>query len=365
MAALAAMWYLNQIPAQATETGTITTLSEKVYESMDEGSSVVANVIMDIPFSLLSAEYDGGGNVWYRIRTDMGIEGYIPAQNVRTNGSDSEGSNAEEAEGQLEEPPEEGVRPEDRQETSLLEQEVDREKFDQDNRAVGEDRVHDSSVGVPGETDRQVRTIESVNMRRDPTTDSDIVGRIPPRVTLECIGMLKNEIGENWYEISYEGVRGYVRESTVDVINQIPPQEDRANGQNSENSQSVDETDIPGGELLSGPANTANGGENFQTQNSAGTAEPLDTQDFVEGEKVGFIGREDPDGTVTEDAQPGYTAKKWRLYIDWVAVGAFLGCFLCLMALYHLVRQIRKLYRGKVKKERTKECLPNKRKRHT
>lgn len=366
---LAGIWYLNQIPSLAAETGTISTMSERVYERMDESSGVVANVIMDSPFSLLSAEYDDSGNVWYRIRTNMGAEGYIPARNVRVNGTDSETEGAEEAGGQSEESAAEEERPEDGADPFSPEQETDREGVGQDRErgTAGETETSDSSMGERMETDRQVRTIESVNMRRDSAISSDIVGRIPPGVTLNCIGVQKNEIGENWYEIFYEGVHGYVRESTVDVIDRIPPQEAGRNEQNGEGSHSEDETALSGGETSSGSEKMPNGEESFQTQEAAGTEALLGTKDSAGDGKaeVQDVGMGDSDGGMTEDVRPDHREKKWRFYIDWVVVGVFLGCFLCMMALRHLIRQIRKLYRGKSKKERMKECLPNKRKRHT
>ena len=53
------------IPVYATETGTTSGMSAKVYESMNEEGTVVANVIRGSRFTILATETDEEGGQWY------------------------------------------------------------------------------------------------------------------------------------------------------------------------------------------------------------------------------------------------------------------------------------------------------------
>lgn len=157
------VWMIFQMPVYAAETGTTSGMSAKVYESMSEDGTVVANVIKGSVFTILSEHTDENGTEWYFICTDIGQEGYIQKEETFRE--------AEETQQSIEQTPQ-----------------------------------------------KQIKFIQNVNIRELPTTEAEIVGRVPRNTILEPLEKQENESGEIWYQINYEGIIGYIRESTVDII---------------------------------------------------------------------------------------------------------------------------------------------------
>lgn len=157
------VWMIFQMPVYAAETGTTSGMSAKVYESMSEDGTVVANVIKGSVFTILSEHTDENGTEWYFICTDIGQEGYIQKEETFRE--------AEETQQSIEQTPQ-----------------------------------------------KQIKFIQNVNIRELPTIEAEIVGRVPRNTILEPLEKQENESGEVWYQINYEGIIGYIRESTVDII---------------------------------------------------------------------------------------------------------------------------------------------------
>lgn len=147
-------------PTYAAQTGVLANMSAKVYENMNEDSIIVANIIYGSKFNILSEETASDGIEWYFIQTDMGIKGYIKKENVQ----------------------------QEMQET------------------------------MESQKKQQIECAQNVNIRLQPTTEAEIVGRVPQHTILEPIQTQENEQGEIWYQIEYEGIMGFVRESAVDII---------------------------------------------------------------------------------------------------------------------------------------------------
>ena len=105
----ASLAFMLCIQVQAAQQGTIGELAEHVYENADTDSNIVANVILGNNFPILAEETDESGNVWYLIETDMGVQGYIPAQSVIMVSTDVSNENRTERDTRVQEPvPEEG-----------------------------------------------------------------------------------------------------------------------------------------------------------------------------------------------------------------------------------------------------------------
>lgn len=183
------MAMLLQKPTYAAQTGTLENMSAKVYENMNEDSSIVANIIYGSKFDILSEETASDGIEWYFIQTDMGVKGYIKKENVQ----------------------------QEVQET------------------------------VEGQKKQQIECAQNVNIRLQPTTEAEIVGRVPQHTILEPIQTQENEQGEIWYQIEYEGITGFVRESTVDIIEVEEAVENREPESRTNEEKSVEaetQTDI-------------------------------------------------------------------------------------------------------------------------
>lgn len=187
----AALAYTACRHVYAVETGTITELAAHVYEDADTGSNIVANVIMGYNFPILAEKTDEGGNAWYLIETDTGVQGYIPAQGVIRLGAETHEGDAQAGNAQAQEP--------------AIENE------DENN--------------LPDSVRKQLLTMQAVNIRENPSTAGEILGQIPSGIMLDYMDVITNPMGEVWYEISYEDVRGFIRQSTVTEI-EMPIQED-------------------------------------------------------------------------------------------------------------------------------------------
>lgn len=154
---------IYQKPAYASQIGTTKEMSAKVYEKKNEDSTVVANVINGSIFTILAEEVDADGIEWCLVQTDLGIKGYIKKEYVK-------------------------------------------------------EEVKDENEENEIEKKWQIEFKQNVNIRLQPTTEAEIVGRVPQYTILEPLQTQENDLGEVWYQIVYEGVTGFVRESAVDII---------------------------------------------------------------------------------------------------------------------------------------------------
>lgn len=184
--------YMVCMPVHAAEIGTIAELAEHVYETIDTGSNIVANVIMGDNFPILAETADEAGNIWYLIETDMGVQGFIPAQSVIKIPNDAQNENAQAGD------------------TPQVQEPVSREENENENN-------------LQESVKKQLFTLEVVNIRDNPSTNGEIVGKIPRETALDYIDTVTNAKGEVWYEVSYEDNQGFVKQSTVREI-EVPVQ---------------------------------------------------------------------------------------------------------------------------------------------
>lgn len=155
--------------AYADEIGEPSGLSVQIFEHMDAGSGVIANVVQGNTFMILATDSDVNGEAWYYIRTDFGVEGYVRASEVRNKADD----------------------------------------ITEDSNQDGEEAVI-----------QNIQTINTVNIRELPSTDTEIVGKIPKDIVLTPLQIQENEEGEQWYQIEYAGLIGYIKESAVRTTDQ-------------------------------------------------------------------------------------------------------------------------------------------------
>lgn len=179
--------YMVCMPVHATEMGTIVEQWQHVYVKADADSNIVANVILGDIFPILDVETDEAGNVWYLIETNMGVQGYIPAEKVITSTNNAQNENTHERDVQV-----------------------------QEQEPVAEDEDENN---LPDSVKEQLFTMQVVNIRENPSTSAEVVGKIPSGTTLDYIDSTTNTMGEIWYEISYEDISGFVKQSTVQVMN--------------------------------------------------------------------------------------------------------------------------------------------------
>lgn len=171
---------------QASEPGVITALSEKVYLEKSIGSTVLANVLQGSTVEIIFTEMDDAGGLWFYIRTDTGLEGYLPAQSAMVSVQ----------------------QPEVQQEASPQEeqQEADKPK-DEEQEPVEEEP----------QAEQKITTLDNVNIREKPTVSSRIKGNIPQGTEVSYTQSVRNEQDEVWYAVTYQGIEGYITETAVNA----------------------------------------------------------------------------------------------------------------------------------------------------
>lgn len=295
--------YIICMPVQAAQLGTIADLAAHVYERTDTDSNIVANVIMGYNFPILAEEADEAGNVWYLIETDMGVQGYIPAQGVIKITNDAQNEDT-----QVEDTP--------------VQQTVPSEENENEN---------ENENNLPDDVKKQLLTLEVVNIRENPSTNEEILGKIPRGTTLDYIDTVTNTIGEVWYEVSYEDSHGFVKDSTVREIE--TPVYGTGSTQSSVVGMTAEDIDI--GQLLE----TA---RQYQEESSVevsvnGSAALDETQ--VRDQIIDY-------DDIKIEENTGETKKKLSVpRLDMVIILSFAGILLCAVIIYKSFKRMVKLLR--------------------
>lgn len=290
--------FIMTIKAYAAEDSDIfSAASAKVYTSMSEDSDVAANLIMGNMFEVLDAQGDADGVIWYLVRTDFGAEGYVKADELdRVLMQEPQASMDEGAQD------DENVQiPENVQVPENIEGEED-------------------SEGTNNDPTGKLVVQEAVNLRRMPSTGSEILGRINRNTTLPYYEQITNDADEIWYRVIHEGSTGYVTDGAVTVMQQ--------------SSQ-------PGeGEQVSGEAETE---QDTQTQKPIQESMTIQEKKPIQ-EETQF---ETETSTITQNVfevdNETEPQRKGRRGLDKVMVVLSLGSVLCAAAIAVLIKKIWKL----------------------
>lgn len=171
---------------QASEPGVITALSEKVYLEKSIGSTVLANVLQGSTVEIIFTEMDDAGGLWFYIRTDTGLEGYLPAQSATVSVQ----------------------QPEVQQEASPQEEQQEADKPKNEEQEPVEEEP---------QAEQKITTLDNVNIREKPTVSSRIKGNIPQGTEVSYTQSVRNEQDEVWYAVTYQGIEGYITETAVNA----------------------------------------------------------------------------------------------------------------------------------------------------
>jgi hypothetical protein len=306
----------NGMLSYAAETGTITTMSEKIYDDMSDDGTVVGNVIMGSTFSLLDAQYDSEGNVWYKVETDSGVKGYIRAEKVANSNQAQSGvpvatqtENTQQSNNN---------KNNSNNDNNNDDNNNDNNNDDADNDDVvdeNNDNENNAESIQQGNVKVQVVAAQTVNIRQNPSTDADIVAKMPQGTTVDSLGVYEDANGEKWYEVSYIGIEGYVMDKVVDTIETTVEVESETNTatQTTTNNTTTNKTSS----------------SNKSTTNSS----------TVKEEKI----EESSTASAAETEQTKKSKFKFHFYIDWVAIFSLIGSLLCIGMIVRLMNTIKKL----------------------
>lgn len=325
MISLLAVICAGSAPVYAVEMGTITSMSEKVYKEKNIESGVVGNVIAGTVFSVLSTETDETGVVWCRVKTDVGTEGYIPAQNVAPAGWSDASSD--------------GIS----------------DVTAENDGAQGGGTAQDGSMesGSLEDAEKRIQIMETINIRNGASTDTEIVGKIRQGETLSYLAETENELGETWYEIEYNGVRGYIRKDTV-METENAGNAPSENGENALSQARQDEGDLEesGGEPYENMQRSEEtrapetDGELDGAKKTEAVKQPEETESIKEAKEEECTENSEKaaageSGELREDDQTEKT--RGRIRIDWIAVVSLAGSLFFAAVIVRLVKRLIKI----------------------
>lgn len=270
---------LSENKAYASEIGMPSEISVKIYEKMDEQSNVVANVIQGSAFTIIRVDADADGERWCYICTDFGTEGYVRESSVRY----------EEAE-----------------ETESKEKKSDVQR---------------------------IETVDNVNVREIPSTDAEIVGKVPHNTVLEPLQTQENENGETWYQIEYEGTVGYIRDTAVNMVTVALEKE--ADGE----EQSADDAQIING---ISEAQEIQGIDQKEETASVEQIPTIEEEQKIKTEKDAEMMESDEKTDWGVQEPDTKTSRKWVNPIDKVAIMLILGMVVSAVAIIYILKKIRK-----------------------
>ena len=200
---------IQPVSVQASELGVVTALSEKLYVEKNTESAVLANILQNSTIEIIFTEMDEAGGLWFYIRTDTGQEGYLPAQSAMTVSAQTEQSQSEAASTE--------VKPTDEEQQN--------------------------------QSEHKITTLDNVNIRENPTVNSQIKGNIPQGTEVSYTQSIRNEQDEVWYAVTYQGIDGYITETVVsseqvsDEPEQIETVEQKENVQTTETESQAESSD--------------------------------------------------------------------------------------------------------------------------
>lgn len=275
----------------------------KVYCEMSDSSNVTANLIEGNTFEVLETVYDDEGGMWYRIRTDFGVEGYVRANEI------------DRLKIEKQEQPQELPESAESLETGDIDENTSAENVSDEEILQEEASDAQKSDKVNGE----VITLAVVNLRSMPSAGSKIINKIGKGVRIKYSQKLMNDTGESWYKVDYDGMEGYVIARAVRLVKE----------QQSEEEKTVSDTDNENN------SETEELSEAVWRKNSD-VKEKLQPEP-QSADTIPFAFEVDEESTVQNRSR--------QIKVDWMLVMLTAGGILCIAAIVIFTTKIRKLLR--------------------
>lgn len=300
------------VSVHAVEEGITPSVSVKVYSEISENSNVVANLIAGNTFQVTEKVNDDEGMVWYRIRTDFGVAGYVKADEMKQLNTDKQAMQQETPENV------ENSEPDGTDEKDLEEIEAVSDKD------ILEDDIPDRSKD--DEVDGEVVALAALNLRSMPSANAERISQIKQGTRLSCSQKLVNDAGESWYKVEYNGMEGYVIAKAVKFVKTQNSDEEKTE---FEAEHTTDEVD---------------GEENSEIEDLSG--EILQKEVSVQEEQHSETQNANPTQFVFEvDEEPTAPNIHNQREIDWMLIVLITGGILCVTVIIIFLIKIRKLRR--------------------
>lgn len=107
-----------------------------------------------------------------------------------------------------------------------------------------EEEPVDTNIAASQAGNFNLRFLANTNMRKSPTTDSDVRVVIPYGISIDSEEKVMNNAGEIWYVLSYAGMTGYIREDTAEITDMgVAEGEENAEDAETEGEEEEPEAD--------------------------------------------------------------------------------------------------------------------------
>lgn len=292
----------------AEDSGIFSAASAKIYTAMSEDSDVVANLVMGNMFEVLDAQTDASGVIWYQVRTDFSAEGYVKASEldrVLMPEPEADGDAQNDGKAQV---PENAQAPENAAGEENAGDAAENAGSVEENSPENNADINEEPIG-------ELIVQEAVNLRRMPSTGSEIMGRINRNTTLPYFEQSVNDAGEIWYRVVHEGLTGYVTDGAVTRIQQ--PSQPDGEEQTSAEARTMQTEPPPKPIQENIPAQ-----EEIQSETETATADS---------------------GTFEVYSESGSQKTHGHRGFDGVMVALAFGSILCVAAIAIIIKKIQKL----------------------
>lgn len=194
-----------------------------------------------------------------------------------------------------------------------------------------DDIQSENENNLPETVSSQIIATEVVDIRENPSTADEIVGEIPIGTKFEYISIITNEDGEEWLEVSYEDVHGYVKQNSISLL-ETPIEEESASPEMSD--APIVNIDID--QIIE----TA---RQYRDENPQQTAKADAISETQEQEQPDY-----EDGLITSGNTEETLKNSGRAHVDAVIVISLLGILACALITGRLFGKMIKAYRQTV-----------------
>ncbi|MBD5489052.1 MAG: SH3 domain-containing protein [Lachnospiraceae bacterium] len=185
----------------ADSTGTVKVDSVKIREKADATSEVIGSASRGAKVSIREEAQDASGALWYHVVIDANKTGYIRADLIDKEDSDSSLQNAASADG----------------------------------TASGDGQAPSGATAQPHEPmDAQYATVrvEAIKVRSAPSTNDTVVDRLTENAQVVISGKSEGSDGKDWYYVTFTGTgnvdkTGFIRADLLSLGDMVPiPEEE-------------------------------------------------------------------------------------------------------------------------------------------
>ncbi|MDE7132471.1 MAG: SH3 domain-containing protein [Lachnospiraceae bacterium] len=214
-AGIVSVLWCHPLISLADSTGTVKADSVKIREKADATSEVIGSASRGAKVSIREEAQDAAGALWYQVSIDANKTGYIRADLIDKEDSDSSSQSAASTDGS------------------------------DAGAASGDGQAPSGATAQPHEPmDAQYATVhvEAIKVRSAPSTNDTVVDRLTENAQVVISGKSEGSDGKDWYYVTFTGTgnvekTGFIRADLLTLGDMVPVQEAEEQPQEPEQPQ--------------------------------------------------------------------------------------------------------------------------------